>query len=122
MVRKTNKTRNPVKKYKVYQKGFFVGTISATPERVRELERKGFVLKSANPVRKRSRDTERIKTTRLSRSPNPKGLTLIYAKVTRIEGTKGTKSAFPGQRFFHNFKRPYPSMWGTTDRRTLIIK
>lgn len=55
------------------------------------------------------------------KKPNPGGLTLIYEKITRVEGTKGRDSAFPGQRFYHNFKRPYPSMWGTPDGKKLII-
>lgn len=84
--------------------------------------------KKANPrtkVRTRKR-TRRMyigveRECRPSRIRNPKGLVKIYDKVTRIEATKGRDSAFPGQRFFHNFKRPYPSMYGTPDGK-LIIK
>jgi hypothetical protein len=50
---------------------------------------------------------------------NPRG-TLIYEKVTRIEGTKGRESQYPGQKFFHNFKRPYPKMYGLPDGSLLI--
>jgi len=46
--------------------------------------------------------------------------TLIYEKITRIEGTKGKGSQFSGQKFFHNFKRPYPQMWGLSDGSLLI--
>lgn len=53
---------------------------------------------------------------------NPLGLVKIYAKVTRIEAQKGNTGKFPGEKFFHNFKPPYPSMYGTADRKKLIIK
>ncbi len=53
---------------------------------------------------------------------NPKGLVKIYAKVTRIEAQKGSTGNFPGEKFYHNFKRPYPSLYGTPDRKTLVIK
>ena len=117
-------------KYRIYQKGLFVGTLSLTPDRIRNLERHGFVVKPLkvavkNATRKRKirRDTERVGTTRLHRAnPYPKGLVKIYDKITRIEGTKGKSSAYPGQKFFHNFKRPYPAMYGTPDRKALIIK
>jgi hypothetical protein len=56
------------------------------------------------------------------RSRNPKsGWTLIYDKITRIEGTKGSDSLYPGQKFFHNFKKPYPSMYGSSDKKKLLI-
>lgn len=55
-------------------------------------------------------------------SANPKGMVKIYDKITRIEGQKGPGSAFAGERFFHNFSRPYPEMWGSADRKTLVIR
>jgi hypothetical protein len=45
---------------------------------------------------------------------------IIYDQITRVEGTKGNDSQFPGQRFFHNFKRPYPVMVGLPDGSLLI--
>lgn len=51
--------------------------------------------------------------------PNPRGI-VIYAKITRIEGTKGKGSQYPGQRFFHKFKPPYPAMYGLKDGSLLI--
>jgi len=60
--------------------------------------------------------------TRKVKKSNPKGLTLIYKHITRIEGTKGADSLYPGEKFYHRFKRPYPSMYGTPDRKALIIK
>jgi len=56
-----------------------------------------------------------------SRKSNPH-MVKIYDKITRIEGQKGQDSAFPGQKFFHNFKKPYPAMYGTPDRKKLIIQ
>ncbi len=54
---------------------------------------------------------------------NPsRSLVKIYDKVTRIEAQKGASGQFPGEKFYHNFKRPYPSLYGTKDRKTLIIK
>ena len=117
-------------KYHVYQKGLLIGTLSLLPSHVKRLEKQGFYLKKAevvakNAPRKRRRDTQRIDTyktrTKIQRA-NPKGLVLIYEKITRIEGTKGKSSLYPGQRFFHNFKRPYPKMYGTPDRKVLVIK
>ncbi len=55
------------------------------------------------------------------RTANPR-LVKIYDKITRIEGQKGKDSNFPGEKFFHNFSKPYPAMYGTADRKTLIIK
>jgi hypothetical protein len=53
------------------------------------------------------------------RKTNPSRV-LIYKAITRIEGTKGKDSQFPGQKFFHNFKRPYPKMYGLPDGSLLI--
>ncbi len=55
-------------------------------------------------------------------SANPRGLVKIYDKITRIEGQKGSASQFAGQKFFHNFTKPYPAMYGTPDKKTLIIR
>jgi len=57
---------------------------------------------------------------RLAKGQSGKGYsnpprTRIYRDVTRIEATKGDDSEYPGQKFFHNFKRPYPSMYGLKD-------
>jgi hypothetical protein len=57
--------------------------------------------------------TPRIKKSNPSR-------TLIYEKITRVEGTKGKASHFSGQRFFHNFKKPYPKMFGLPNGDLLI--
>ena len=46
---------------------------------------------------------------------------LIYESITRIEGTKGRKSQYPNEKFFHNFKRPYPRMYGLQDGSLLIV-
>lgn len=56
---------------------------------------------------------------RTVRKSNPRR-TLIYQKITRVEGTKGAGSHFAGQRFFHNFKKPYPKMYGLPDGSLLI--
>lgn len=53
------------------------------------------------------------------RSANPRGV-VIYHAITRIEGTKGPGSRYAGQKFFHNFKKPYPVMIGLPDRSLLI--
>jgi hypothetical protein len=45
---------------------------------------------------------------------------LIYEKITRIEGTKGKDSNFPLEKFFHNFRKPYPKMYGLPDGSLLI--
>jgi hypothetical protein len=104
----------------------YVGTIAAVPSLVKNLERKGYVLKPAkkNPVRKRKANHrfQKVAGPRCGSKSNPKGLVKIYDKITRVEATKGKNSAYPGQRFFHNFKRPYPAMYGTADRKTLVIK
>ena len=105
------------RKYHVYQKGFLIGTLSLLPDHVKRLESRGFILKPVESAKKNVRKVARVKKAR-----NPGGLVKIYDKITRIEGTKGKNSAYPGQRFFHNFKRPYPSMYGTPDRKTLVIK
>lgn len=54
-----------------------------------------------------------------SRNSNP-NRRLIYEKITRVEGTKGKESQFAGQRFFHNFKKPYPRMFGLPNGDLLI--
>lgn len=54
------------------------------------------------------------------RKKNPNKMVLIYDHVTRIEATKGTRSLYPKQKFFHNFKRPYPKMYGLPDGSLLI--
>jgi hypothetical protein len=53
------------------------------------------------------------------RKSNP-GAVLIYEQITRIEGTKGKDSSYAGQKFFHNFKKPYPIMLGLPDGSLLI--
>jgi hypothetical protein len=55
------------------------------------------------------------------RKSNPRGV-VIYKSITRIEGTKGQDSHYPGQKFYHNFKRPYPEMVGLPDGSLLIRK
>jgi hypothetical protein len=57
-----------------------------------------------------------------SSSVNPKGWTKIYDTVTRVEAMKGSQSLYPGQKFFHNFKRPYPAMYGSPDGKMILIK
>jgi hypothetical protein len=69
-------------------------------------------IKSINPSRPARRRTRGGKT-------NPRGV-LIYEKITRVEGTKGKNSRYPGERFFHNFKKPYPKMFGLPDGSLLI--
>lgn len=70
-----------------------------------------------SPIRGRRKVTYRKKSVAL-RHTNPG--TLIYSHITRIEGTKGKGSAFPGQKFFHKFHRPYPAMYGLKDGSLLI--
>jgi hypothetical protein len=70
-----------------------------------------------SPIHGRRKVTYRTKKEALRRA-NPG--TLIYAKVTRIEATKGKDSQYPGEKFFHNFKRPYPAMYGLKDGSILI--
>lgn len=67
--------------------------------------------------------TKKVKKTtpKTFRKSNPR-MVKIYDKITRIEGQKGKDSNFPGEKFFHNFSKPYPAMYGTPDRKTLIIK
>lgn len=125
--------------YNIYSGGHKIGEGYFIPEVVKKMERAGYTLrlrgkwgldKKKNATRKRRtirRDTESIDKprhtgrTKIHRA-NPGGLVKIYDKITRIEGTKGKNSLYPGQRFFHNFKRPYPAMYGTKDRKTLVIK
>ena len=73
---------------------------------------------AANKPRRVCKVSSRVRA-RSDGHENPRG-TLIYEKVTRIEGTKGRKSLYPGQKFFHNFKRPYPKMYGLPDGSLLI--
>jgi hypothetical protein len=70
-------------------------------------------IKSVNPSRPARRRVRRTRQT------NPRGV-LIYEKITRVEGTKGKNSKYPGERFFHNFKKPYPKMFGLPDGSLLI--
>jgi hypothetical protein len=72
---------------------------------------------NSSTTRKRVRHKKGVQTAS-RRHANPG--TLIYDKITRIEGTKGKGSNFAGQKFFHNFKRPYPQMWGLPDGSLLI--
>jgi hypothetical protein len=53
------------------------------------------------------------------RVPHPTDVR-IYQDITRIEGTKGKESIYPGEKFFHNFKRPFPEMIGLPDGSLLI--
>lgn len=146
MVRKTNRS-NPLGKYEVYLGGMLVGILVLTPELVRKLESTGYRLKRINaPITRAKARTilhdreiggrpltpkqrkffgaraSGSKVSKVKRATNPKELTLIYKDITRIEGTKGKGSLYPAQRFYHNFKRPYPSMYGTADRKILVIK
>lgn len=107
--------------YNVYQKGFLIGTLSLLPEQIKNLERRGFIVKERVRVSKNATRARKTKT-RVRRSSNPGGLVKIYQSITRIEGTKGKDSAYPGQKFFHNFSKPYPSMYGSRDRKKLVIK
>jgi hypothetical protein len=72
-----------------------------------------------SPIHGRRKVTYRTKKAALrvaSRNPG----TLIYAQITRIEGTKGKGSQYPGQKFYHRFSRPYPAMYGLKDGSLLI--
>jgi hypothetical protein len=51
---------------------------------------------------------------------NPPKPTEIYRDITRVEGTKGEDSQYPGEKFFHNFKLPYPKMIGLKNGSLLI--
>jgi hypothetical protein len=59
--------------------------------------------------------------------PNPKGLVKIYGQVLRIEAKKtgahrcDSKCKKVGHRYYHVFKTK-PKMYGTPDRKTLIIQ
>ena len=72
-----------------------------------------------SPVHGRRKTTYRTKKAALRVAQRNPG-TLIYDKITRIEGTKGKSSQYPGQKFFHRFKRPYPAMYGLKDGSLLI--
>ena len=72
-----------------------------------------------SPIHGRRKVTYRTRKEALRRARTNPG-TLIYAKVTRIEATKGQDSQYPGEKFFHNFKRPYPAMYGLKDGSILI--
>src|SRR5215831_2821175 len=74
----------------------------------------------SNAVRTKKRAGTVARARGTARTRNPGKAVLIYKDITRIEGTKGRDSAFPGQKFFHNFKRPYPSMFGLPDGSLLI--
>lgn len=126
--------------YKVYLKGVYVGTLVCTPAQVQKLETAGYNLRKQNPTKHRTQLKpkerrlfgRRLRTGRIIRASkshplapkgtNPKGLVKIYDHITRIEGTKGANSLFPKQPFYHDFDKPYPAMYGTPDRKTLIIK
>jgi hypothetical protein len=78
-------------------------------------------IRTKNPRRKTDcLSYTRGRKTRRKTNP-PRGMVLIYRNITRIEGTKGKGSKYPGQRFYHNFKRPGPAMYGLPDG-TLVIK
>ena len=53
---------------------------------------------------KYARPTRRTGTARHTTYPGA-NFPELYAQVTRIEMTKGPKSAFPGQKFYHTFGR-----------------
>jgi hypothetical protein len=57
---------------------------------------------------------------RVTRSKRSNPHVVIYKDITRIEGTKGNDSEYAGQKFFHNFKKPYPVMIGLPDGSLLI--
>jgi hypothetical protein len=44
----------------------------------------------------------------------------IYRDITYIEGTKGPDSQYPGQKFYHRFKKPYPRMIAGKDGSLII--
>jgi hypothetical protein len=62
----------------------------------------------------------KTKSRRKRQTPSPNPGVKIYESITRIEGTKGSDSQYPGEKFFHNFKRPYPRMYGLKDGSLLI--
>lgn len=77
--------------------------------------------KKRNPNRRNQKLGVIVTRPKPKRKSNPH-MVKIYDKITRIEGQKGSDSKFPGERFYHNFSKPYPAMYGTPDRKTLIIK
>lgn len=96
-----------------------VGLYNAFPERVGRLTR--------NPIRNRRNQKLGVLVHRPkpAKRANPKA-TKIYENVLRVEAQKG-----PGHRcdpackkanhcYYHNFKRPYPSMYGLADKSILI--
>lgn len=86
-----------------------------------------------NPRKKRVKRLRRVKSPRVRTiaTPtyqfNPKGLTKIYGRVLRVEAQKtgihrcdaACKKA--QHRYFHNFSTK-PALYGTPDRKMLIIK
>ena len=81
-------------------------------------------LKHASQVIRYSRRTTAKNSKRVTiakKKSNPRAV-LIYKSITRVEGTKGPDSMYPGEKFFHNFKRPYPKMYGLPDGSLLIKK
>lgn len=81
---------------------------------IQEKSGRYYVLK---PKRIRTRTVNKGRVAK--RKANPKGI-LIYQAITRVEGTKGKDSHYPGQKFYHNFKKPYPVMVGLPDGSLLI--
>lgn len=77
-----------------------------------------YVIKKQTATGQTNRPRRGTKKRISRRSANPP--TLIYEKITRIEGTKGKASNFAGQRFYHNFKKPYPRMFGLSNGDLLI--
>jgi hypothetical protein len=111
-----------MKLYRIYENGLLIGTLPLSLAMVKKYEKMGYRLRIVKKNATRRTKNHRFAKKTGPRCKNPKGLTLIYKSITRVEGTKGTNSSFPGGRFYHNFKRPYPSMYGSTDRKTLVIK
>lgn len=110
--------------YNIYSGDQKIGEGYFIPEVVKKMERAGYRLRLRGKWghdKKKNARTIRSKRNTINKA-NPKGLVKIYDKITRIEGTKGKNSLYPLQKFFHNFKPPYPSMYGTTDRKVLVIK
>lgn len=143
MVRTTNRKNAALAKYEIYLGGMLVGVLVLTPELVKKMESTGYRLKRINrPITRAKAKTilhhgevgghpltpkqrrffgARASGAKPKRKANPRGYTLIYRDITRIEGTKGKSSLYPGQKFYHDFEKPYPSMYGTPDRKKLII-
>jgi hypothetical protein len=93
-------------------------TLRTASQMIRHSRRK---TASSNTHTSSSTPTLTFKPKKVWRKTNPgKGTILIYDKVTRIEATKGRSSLYPGQKFYHKFKRPYPKMYGLPDGSLLI--